>query len=127
MTGIIERLAEDLFIQKEDHIQLHLSFIQLLGNSMTDLLSEEDSESSVSVMEDKFGKIQMVGAREDTVSRPEEILELAKTALARRSTAATLKNDTSSRSHAVIRKSLIFLDHLSNTARSFEKYEGLKY
>ena len=116
MTGIIERLAEDLFIKKEDNIQLHLSFIQLLGNSMTDLLSEEDSESSVSVMEDKFGKIQMVGAREDTVSRPEEILELAKTALARRSTAATLKNDTSSRSHAVIRKSLIFLDHLSNTA-----------
>ena len=127
MTGIIERLAEDLFIKMEDHIQLHLSFIQLLGNNMTDLLAEEDSESSVSVMEDKFGKIQMVGAREDTVSRPEEILELAKTALARRSTAATLKNDTSSRSHAVIRKSLIFLDHLSNTARSFEKYEGLKY
>ena len=97
-------MAEDLFIKKENHIKLHLSFIQLLGNSMTDLLSE----ANVSVMEDKFGKIQMVGAREDTVTRPEEVLELAKTALARRSTAATLKNDTSSRSHAVIRKSLIY-------------------
>ena len=111
MTGIIERLAEDLFIKKENHIKLHLSFIQLLGNSMTDLLSE----ANVSVMEDKFGKIQMVGAREDTVTRPEEVLELARTALARRSTAATLKNDTSSRSHAVIRKSLIFFE-------SFIKY-----
>ena len=115
MTGIIERLAEDLFIKKENHIKLHLSFIQLLGNNMTDLLSEEDSEATVSVMEDKFGKIQMVGAREDTVTRPEEVLELARTALARRSTAATLKNDTSSRSHAVIRKSLIFFE-------SFIKY-----
>ena len=104
----MERLAEDLCKKKEDHIKLHATFIQLLGNNMTDLLAEEDSEVSVSVMEDKFGKIQIVGAREDTITRPEEVLELARTAMARRSTATTLKNDTSSRSHAVIRKRLIF-------------------
>ena len=108
MTGVIERLAEDMFIKKEDHTKLHVSFIQLLGNNMTDLLAEADSEVSVSVMEDKFGKIQMVGAREDTVTEPEQVLELTRTAMARRSTATTLKNDTSSRSHAVIRKRLIF-------------------
>ena len=108
MTGVIERLAEGMYIKKEDHTKLHVSFIQLLGNNMTDLLAEEDSEVSVSVMEDKFGKIQIVGAREDTVTEPGQVLELTRTAMARRSTATTLKNDTSSRSHAVIRKRLIF-------------------
>ena len=108
MTGVMERLAEDLFNKKEDHIKLHATFIQLLGNDITDLIAEEDSEVSVSVMEDKFGKIQIVGAREDSITKPDEVLELARTAMARRSTATTLKNDTSSRSHAVIRKRLIF-------------------
>ena len=63
VMGIIEMLAEDIFTKKEGHTRLHLTFTQLLGNTMTDLLAEE-GEETVSVMEDKFGKINMVGARE---------------------------------------------------------------
>ena len=118
VTGVIERLAEDLFIKKAEHIKVHLTFVQLLGNNMTDLLAAEDSEVSVSVMEDKFGKIQMVGAREDEVTQPGEVLELTRKAMARRSTATTLKNDTSSRSHAIIRKRLIIFAHSFNSDRT---------
>ena len=102
VMGIIEMLAEDIFTKKEEHTRLHLTFTQLLGNTMTDLLVEE-GEETVSVMEDKFGKINMVGAREEAVSRGDEVLAHTQRALARRSTATTLKNDTSSRSHAIIR------------------------
>jgi kinesin family protein 2/24 len=54
-------------------------------------------------MEDSFGESQLVGAVEHKPSTPQEFLKLIETSMSFRKTAATLKNDTSSRSHAVCR------------------------
>lgn len=54
-------------------------------------------------MEDSFGESQLVGAVEHKSSTPAELLELIERSMSFRKTAATLKNDTSSRSHAVCR------------------------
>ena len=106
VSGIIRALSKDLFNISDTVI--HLSFIQILGNNITDLLLDKDDDDDddtggVSVMEDKFGKINIVGAREIMISDSQEFLFNTEAALSRRNTSSTLKNDTSSRSHAVCR------------------------
>lgn len=66
----------------------------------TDLLNDR---KRISVMEDSFGESQLVGALEQKPTTSSELLELIERSMSFRKTAATLKNDTSSRSHAVCR------------------------
>ena len=101
VVGVMDRLAGDLFTDTSADLQLHVSFIQLLGNAATDLLG--DTSGSVGIMEDKFGKITMVGAQETRLQSSQHFLEVTRAALGRRTTSTTFKNDTSSRSHAVCR------------------------
>ena len=101
VVGVMDRLAGDLFTDSSADQQLHVSFIQLLGNAATDLLG--DTSGSVGIMEDKFGKITMVGAQETRLQSSQHFLEVTRAALGRRTTSTTFKNDTSSRSHAVCR------------------------
>ena len=101
VVGLMDRLAGDLFTDSSADLQLHVSFIQLLGNTATDLLG--DTSGSVGIMEDKFGKITMVGAQETRLQSSQHFLEVTRAALGRRTTSTTFKNDTSSRSHAVCR------------------------
>jgi kinesin family protein 2/24 len=54
-------------------------------------------------MEDSFGESQLVGAVEQKPATSAELLELIERSMSFRKTAATLKNNTSSRSHAVCR------------------------
>ena len=103
VSGIIRALSKDLFTNISDTV-IHLSFIQILGNNITDLLVDDDDDTGgVSVLEDKFGKINVVGATEMMISDSQEFLFNTEAALSRRNTSSTLKNDTSSRSHAVCR------------------------
>jgi len=57
----------------------------------------------VDVLEDKFGKVNLVGLQEVEVDGKEQFLELCNKAALARSTSTTMKNDESSRSHAVAR------------------------
>ena len=104
ISGILDKLAVDLFNRKdgkEDNgLKLHLSYIQLLGNVATDLL---DDNTKVDILEDKFGKANIVGAKEEEIKNVEDFMNLIATAAEHRSTSTTMKNDTSSRSHAVCR------------------------
>ena len=102
VSGMINLITDDLFDKSITNISLHVSFIQLLGNSVSDLMTD-DNTTSLSIMEDKFGKICMAGATEKTITDKDQFLNITREALERRSTSTTLKNDTSSRSHAVCR------------------------
>ena len=96
-------MSKDLFNNQPD-LAIHLSFIQILGNTVTDLMVDNGNDNTkVSVMEDKFGKIKVVGVKEMTMTSGDHFLSATSAALARRTTSTTLKNDTSSRSHAVCR------------------------
>jgi len=114
VSGVITRLSQDLFTEKNKNVSIFLTYVQLLGNTVTDLLvedfdSEADSEeegnkkrnSNVGIMEDKFGKVCLVGAKEVEIMNEDDFLTNTNEAQSRRSTSVTFKNDTSSRSHAV--------------------------
>eukprot|EP00090_Calanus_glacialis_P042485 TRINITY_DN7534_c0_g1_i1.p1 TRINITY_DN7534_c0_g1~~TRINITY_DN7534_c0_g1_i1.p1 ORF type:complete len:615 (-),score=149.64 TRINITY_DN7534_c0_g1_i1:167-2011(-) len=104
ISGILDKLGVDLFNRKDgkedDGLKLHLSYIQLLGNVASDLL---DDNTKVDILEDKFGKVNIVGAKEEEITNTEDFMNLITIAANHRSTSTTMKNDTSSRSHAVCR------------------------
>ncbi|TVY56771.1 Diatom spindle kinesin-1 [Lachnellula cervina] len=80
--------------------EVYMTFIDLAGNAAFDLLNER---TPVSLLEDSFGVTQMVGAAEHQVHDKENMRDLIEKATSFRKTASTLKNDTSSRSHAICR------------------------
>lgn len=80
--------------------EVYITIIDLAGNAAFDLLNER---SPVSLLEDAFGVTQMVGADEHQVCDEEEMKNLIEYATSFRRTAPTLKNDASSRSHAICR------------------------
>lgn len=105
-TFTISRL-EELLIESltsgnnlEGERELHLSMIELAGNSAFDLLT---SRTAIPILEDESGTIQLVGATEYRVQGGEDALKVIKQTCAFRKTASTLKNDGSSRSHAICR------------------------
>jgi kinesin family protein 2/24 len=79
---------------------IYVTIIDLSGNSAFDLLSER---KPVSLLEDSSGATQMVGAKECQVHDKNEMNDLIEHAASFRRTASTLKNDASSRSHAICR------------------------
>eukprot|EP00092_Neocalanus_flemingeri_P034043 GFUD01037022.1.p1 GENE.GFUD01037022.1~~GFUD01037022.1.p1 ORF type:complete len:627 (+),score=181.38 GFUD01037022.1:64-1944(+) len=104
ISGLIDKMAVDLFDKKDDDskdgIKLHISYIQLLGNAASDLLNDN---MKVDILEDKFGKVKIVGAREEEINNADEFLKLTDVAAEHRKTSTTMKNDTSSRSHSICR------------------------
>ena len=66
----------------------------------TDLLNDR---KQISVMEDPFGAMQILGVLEKNPITSDEFLSLIDTAKELRSTESTTKNDQSSRSHAICR------------------------
>lgn len=57
----------------------------------------------MSILEDSFGVTQIAGAADHEVSTADELLACIESAASYRRTEATIKNDTSSRSHAICR------------------------
>jgi kinesin family protein 2/24 len=80
--------------------QISLTIIDLSGNSAYDLL---DARKPVTILEDSFGATQLAGATEQLVQDRYEMVDLIERAASFRRTAPTLRNDASSRSHAICR------------------------
>ncbi|KAK8931546.1 Diatom spindle kinesin-1 [Metarhizium anisopliae] len=80
--------------------QVHMTIIDLAGNSAHDLLN---SREPISILEDSFGATQLAGAVEHQVRCRDDMMELIERAASFRRTAPTLKNDSSSRSHGICR------------------------
>ncbi|KAH8168732.1 kinesin motor domain-containing protein [Sarocladium implicatum] len=80
--------------------KIFITIIELAGNAASDLLN---SQNPVPILDDSFGVTHIAGAVEREVHSADELLECIDSAATFRRTEATLKNDTSSRSHAVCR------------------------
>ncbi|KAK3902481.1 kinesin-like protein Klp59C [Staphylotrichum tortipilum] len=79
---------------------INVSIIELAGQTAYDLLN---ARKQISILEDSLGTTQMAGALEHRVSDKETFLSYIEAAASLRRTAPTLKNDSSSRSHAICR------------------------
>ncbi|KAG8742940.1 hypothetical protein FRC10_000728 [Ceratobasidium sp. 414] len=80
-----------------------VSLYELLGNKVSDLLDRDaaGNGANVEVAEDKFGGIR-VSAKVVPVTNSQELASMIASAAGHRRTSATLKNETSSRSHCVL-------------------------
>ncbi|KAL3417246.1 kinesin motor domain-containing protein [Phlyctema vagabunda] len=98
----LERLVAETLMDGslEGEREMYMTMIDLAGNAAFDLLNKR---TPISLLEDSFGVTQMVGANEYQVHDKEEMRDLVELATSFRRTAPTLKNDASSRSHAICR------------------------
>ncbi|KAK0710420.1 P-loop containing nucleoside triphosphate hydrolase protein [Apiosordaria backusii] len=101
VSGLEEYMAETLMGGGLDgERKLYMTIIELAGQSAFDLLN---SRKHISILEDSYGNTQLAGALEHHITTKSSCLELIKVAASLRRTAPTLKNDSSSRSHAICR------------------------
>ena len=94
LQGMYPMLAKDLFTDEavQDR-KIHLSFYELLGSAVTDLLARENA--SLNILEDPFGKAVVKGATEVEVKDEDHFGDVVAQALAHRKTETTFKNDSS--------------------------------
>ena len=101
VSGLERHVAETLMGGLlEGERKIHVCVIELAGQAAYDLLN---TRKQISILEDSFGTSQMAGALEHNVTSLDSFIEQIETAASLRRTAATQKNDTSSRSHAICR------------------------
>ncbi|CAP61966.1 uncharacterized protein PODANS_5_1450 [Podospora anserina S mat+] len=84
----------------EEHVAETLMDGTLEGERKLYLLN---SRKQISILEDSLGNTQLAGAQEHPLTSKADLLSLISTASSLRKTAPTLKNDSSSRSHAICR------------------------
>ncbi|KAF9874456.1 kinesin motor domain containing protein [Colletotrichum karsti] len=101
-VSAIERLVAESLMREDlqGKRKVYACIIELAGNRAFDLLN---SRRPISVLEDSFGVTQLAGALEFEVTEASTLLNLIEKAATYRRTAATEKNDASSRSHAICR------------------------
>lgn len=94
-----ENISDNQSSQLIDY-KVSASFLEVYGENIHDLLSE-DSRQILPLREDEAGKIVVVGLKEQPISSAEDALQVLNEGTLNRTTAATLMNKKSSRSHAV--------------------------
>ncbi|KAK4141904.1 P-loop containing nucleoside triphosphate hydrolase protein [Dichotomopilus funicola] len=101
VSGLERLVAETLMNGSlEGERTISLSIIELAGQTAYDLLN---NRKQISILEDSFGVTQMAGAIEHQVMDQTTFLQHIEAAAALRRTSPTLRNDSSSRSHAICR------------------------
>ena len=104
--GIIPRVIESLFEimeQKElddpnSTYKVQVQFLEIYGENIRDLL-DPTRTSKVSIRETAAGEVFVSGAREEFVSSASQMMKTLEDGTKHRTTASTLMNLTSSRSH----------------------------
>lgn len=105
--GIIPRVIEEMFAtmarRREQEpgsvYRVSAQFLEIYGEEIKDLLDIVNSR--VTIRENQDGEITVAGAREETVESEEELMLLLERGTLCRTTASTLMNAQSSRSHAI--------------------------
>ncbi|KAK3293099.1 P-loop containing nucleoside triphosphate hydrolase protein [Chaetomium fimeti] len=101
VSGLERHVAEHMMDGSLDgDRKISMSIIELAGQTAYDLLNDR---KQISILEDSFGVTQMAGALEHHVTDKKTLLEYIDAAAALRSTTPTLRNNSSSRSHAICR------------------------
>jgi len=96
---------------------LSASFLEVYGEDIHDLLDED--RRSLPIREDSNGEVIVKGLRDTPITSDAEAMNVLNTGTMNRTTAATLMNCTSSRSHAV------FTVNLRQTTRSSTGGDGV--
>ncbi|XP_034489136.1 kinesin-like protein Klp98A isoform X2 [Drosophila innubila] len=105
--GLIPRICEELFarmrVSQESGTgyRTHASYLEIYNEKVKDLLATQNTGHSLRVREDPKLGPYVVSLSQHAVSAFEEIQECIARGNARRTTASTNMNDTSSRSHAI--------------------------
>ncbi|KAK4032341.1 P-loop containing nucleoside triphosphate hydrolase protein [Parachaetomium inaequale] len=101
VSGLERHVADTLMDGSlEGERKISISIIELAGQTAFDLLN---ARKQISILEDSFGVTQMAGALEHPVTNKDTLLEYIEAAASLRKTTPTLRNDNSSRSHAICR------------------------
>jgi kinesin family protein 4/21/27 len=108
MTSIFESLAEKKEALKDFTVQA--SFLEVYGEDVHDLLDQD--RKTLPLRDDANGGVVVAGLTYRAISSADEALDVLNQGTLNRTTAATLMNLTSSRSHAV------FTIYLSQTNRA---------
>ncbi|CAN0926747.1 Kinesin-like protein KIN-5D [Linum grandiflorum] len=111
-AGIIPRAVQQIFevleARSEDY-SMKVTFLELYNEEIMDLLDPDESPTSsdekpkkpIALLEDGKGGVFIRGLEQELVSSAKEIYKILEKGSARRQTAATLLNKTSSRSHTI--------------------------
>ena len=108
-SGLYSLAVQDIFDRKaslddsQGELQLYMSFYEIYGSSLHDLL---DERASLACREDANNEVQIVGLTARRCENPLEVFELITQASQCRSTGVTGANNDSSRSHAVFQVEL---------------------
>ncbi|KAM7019135.1 kinesin-like protein KIF27 [Tautogolabrus adspersus] len=108
--GIIERVAEDVFLLLEQkrtrsdglRATVRVSYMELYRETLQDLLVLNNNQKVLQIRDDEKGNTVVVGAKEMDVTSAEELLSVLEMGNALRHTASTGMNEHSSRSHAIL-------------------------
>mmetsp|Transcript_28938 Transcript_28938/g.57837 ORF Transcript_28938/g.57837 Transcript_28938/m.57837 type:complete len:600 (-) Transcript_28938:98-1897(-) len=98
MNGVMDGLIESEIFNSETAVSF--SYLELLGNDIKDCLGPEGAEP-VAIGEALDGRVLTRNLTNHAVATSNELKLLVEKAKSLRSTAATTRNDTSSRSHGV--------------------------
>ena len=107
MQGIQENSARQLFRLQEQlgpQTRFKIAFYEIYGGNCFDLLNEK---AKVQILEDKNNNVVINGLVEEEVSSEMELVERINFAFEKRTTYSTVANNTSSRSHAICRISVV--------------------
>lgn len=115
-TGIISRVIRDIFNEIESRrskvdFSIKVSYLEIYNEEIYDLLDTSltssarsklsKANSSINIREEKDGSINIYGINEEKVLSYEEMMDCLERGSLHRSTASTLMNEVSSRSHAI--------------------------
>mmetsp|Transcript_9181 Transcript_9181/g.22885 ORF Transcript_9181/g.22885 Transcript_9181/m.22885 type:complete len:1480 (+) Transcript_9181:632-5071(+) len=106
--GIIPRAIRAVFEKIRDievgntgaRYTVRAQFLEIYGEDIKDLLTNSDV-GQVTIRENQQGHVYVAGGKEEVVTTAEDMLMLLEKGSLCRTTAATLMNGTSSRSHAI--------------------------
>ncbi|CEG72519.1 hypothetical protein RMATCC62417_08067 [Rhizopus microsporus] len=99
ITGLLDMIFSDILATQNDgDFEIYCSSFEIFGNELKDLL---DETSTVQIREAMTGQVNTTGCKEVKVASMEDYMLFKTNTETNRRTAKTLKNDHSSRSHAV--------------------------
>ena len=106
-VGIIPRAVDQIFRVLEsvdasvEEWVLRVSYLEIYNEQVRDLLHPEESVKSVTIREDASGDIYVQGVGEELVGSRSSLLACLERGRLARTTASTLMNERSSRSHSL--------------------------
>jgi hypothetical protein len=107
-AGLIPRAIHQIFDTLENPVTMNrmasvrVSMIEIYNDECKDLLHPDIPSRDIMIREDKHGRIFFTGAREEVVTTAQAAMQYLELGNIHRTTAETLMNQSSSRSHVSI-------------------------